>query len=145
MTLNRWDPLRDLLNFQERVSRLVAASSHEACSGRRASWCPVVDMLETPDSYVINMELPGVGKDNIRIEVRGRRLTIAGERPESAGELAAYHTVERAHGAFERSFELPGDADVEDAEAKYVDGVLTIAFPKATEDRGRVLTIVNLR
>ncbi|MBI5572851.1 MAG: Hsp20/alpha crystallin family protein [Desulfomonile tiedjei] len=145
MTLNRWDPLRDLLNFQERVSRLVAATSHEASCGRRACWCPVVDMLETPDSYVINMELPGVGKDNIHIEVRGRRLTIAGERTEATREPAAYHTVERAHGAFERSFELPADADVEDAEAKYVDGVLTIEFPKSSEDLGRVLTIVNLR
>ena len=145
MTLNRWDPLRDLLNFQERVSRLVAATSHEAACGPRATWCPVVDMLETPDSYVINMELPGVGKDNIRIEARGRRLTISGERPEFPRELAAYHTVERGHGAFERSFELPVDTDVEGAEAKYVDGVLTIEFPKASEDCGRVLTIVNLR
>lgn len=145
MTVKRWDPLRDLLNFQERVSRLVAAASEESTCRRAACWCPIVDMLETPHEYILRAELAGVGKENIRIEVRGRRLTISGERPDSDPQLVAYHSVERAHGAFERSFDLPADADVENAEARYLDGVLEIVLPKSPEDRERILTIVSLR
>ena len=114
MTLNRWDPLRDLLNFQERVSRLIDSTAEESPSRRQACWCPVVDMLETPDAYIVRAELPGVGRDNINIEVRGNRLRIYGERSvESEPAIAAYHSIERANGMFERSFTLPGQVDLD--------------------------------
>jgi HSP20 family protein len=146
MTLNRWDPLRDLLNFQEKMSRLLDVCGEEGTCKRTASWCPTVDILETPDGYVFRAELPGVGRENINIEVRGNELVLYGERPiESEPRVAAYRRIERVHGFFERRFPLPGNVDVDKAEAKYVDGILDVFLPKSQEDRNRSVDVVYLR
>jgi HSP20 family protein len=145
MTLNRWDPVRDLLNFQERVNRFVEIRTQRTVFQPNAGWTPLVDMLETPDAYIFRAELPGVGKKNISIEIQGRRLRLSGERQlESEPRLAAYHSVERAHGPFHRSFDLPDDAALEKTEARYEDGILEITVPKCEEERERVLRIVTL-
>ncbi len=145
MTLNRWDPLRDLLNFQERVSRLIDSTPEESALRRQACWCPVVDMLETPEAYIFRAELPGVGRENINIEVRGKRLRIYGERSlEAEPAIAAYHSIERVHGMFERSFTLPGEVDIDLAEAKYEDGMLEVILPKSHEIRERSISVVGL-
>jgi HSP20 family protein len=146
MTLNRWDPLRDLLNFQERMSRLLDVCGEEGTCKRTASWCPTVDILETPDGYLFRAELPGVGRENINIEVRGNRLMLSGERPiEPEPKIASYRRMERVHGFFERSFQLPGKVDVEKAEARYEDGVLEVFLPKSQEDLNRTVSVVYLR
>lgn len=146
MTLNRWDPLRDLLNFQERVNRFVEIRAQRTVFQPTTCWTPPVDMLETPDAYIFRAELPGVGKKNISIEIQERRLKLSGERRiESEPQLAAYHSVERAHGTFGRVFDLPEDADVEKTEATYVDGLLEITIPKSEEQRERMMRIVTLR
>jgi len=146
MTLNRWDPLRDLLNFQEKMSRLLDVCGEEGTCKRTASWCPTVDILETPDAYVFRAELPGVGRENINIEVRGNELVLYGERPiESEPRVAAYRRIERVHGFFERRFPLPGNVDVDKAEAKYADGILDVFLPKSQEDRNRSVDVVYLR
>ena len=146
MPLNRWDPLRDLLNFQERVSRLVDSSSEDWVSRRQTCWCPVVDVLETPDSYLFRVELPGVDRQNIHIEISGNLLRLYGERPmESEPAIAAYHSIERVHGIFERTFTLPGQVDADAAEAHYSDGLLEVRLPKADEDKERRVSIVCLR
>lgn len=145
MTLNRWDPVRDLLNFQESLNRLVHSRAERTFVRRSSCWCPVMDLAETPEMYILKVELPGVGKDNIHIEVYGRRLRVWGERSvESESPLAAYHTVERQDGPFDRSVNLPGDADLDKAEARYVDGMLEIYLPKAAGQRERILTVVSL-
>jgi HSP20 family protein len=145
MTLNRWDPVRDLLDFQEKVNRLVHCRgerprSHQPC------WCPLVDVVETPDAYIFRAELPGIGRENISVEAEGGRLRISGRRPlDSEPHCAAYHTMERPHGGFERCFNLPPDADVGSAQARYVDGVLEISLPKSQAQREHSLTVVRLR
>ncbi len=145
MTLNRWDPLRDLLNFQEKVNRLMDANFRERCEVGGVCWCPLVDMLETRDAYIIRAELPGVGLDNINIEVRNRRLTISGERPyESEPATAAYLSIERVRGRFERNFDLPGTVDLDAIKATYSDGVLEILLPKTQEEAVSGITIVSL-
>jgi HSP20 family protein len=145
MTLNRWDPLKDLLNFQEKVNRLMDANFRQRCEVGGVCWCPLVDMLETRDAYIIRAELPGVGLENINIEVRNRRLTISGERPyESEPVMAAYLSIERVRGSFERKFDLPGNVDVDAIKATYTDGVLEIQLPKAKENAVSGITIVTL-
>ncbi len=146
MTLNRWDPLRDLLNFQERMNRLVGARLEERSYKHAACWCPVVDVIETPDAYIFRAELPGVGRDNITIEVRGNRLILAGERAlESEPQLAAYLSIERIHGCFERSFPLPGRIDVGKAEARYEDGILEVTLPKSPDESESRIAVVCVR
>lgn len=142
MTLNRWDPLRDMLQFQEKMGRLLdKTAAHSFCS-LGAAWRPRVDILETPDAYIFRVDLPGVGKDRINTEVRGSTLTISGEREvESEPWIAAHHTIERESGCFERRFAVPGMVDAEKAEAKYVDGVLTVTLPKATYEVSEAILV----
>jgi HSP20 family protein len=100
-------------------------------------------MLETPNTYIFRVELPGVGKESINIEITGNRLRIFGERPmESEPAIAAYHTIERIHGAFERTFTIPGLVDGDSAEAKYLDGLLEIVIPKVEQMRERRVSVV---
>jgi len=142
-TLNRWDPIRDLLNFQEKMSRLFEARPGESAARRLVRWCPAVDVLETPEAYIFRAELPGVGRENISIELRGHLLVLAGERlVEPEPRIAAYHSIERVHGFFERTFSLPGGVDVENARARYVDGVLEVLLPKADEREERTIAVV---
>lgn len=146
MTLNRWDPLRDLLNFQERVNRIIDSKTEEWASRRQTHWSPVVDVLETADAYIFRVELPGVGRDNITIEVTGSRLRLFGERPmEAEPAVAAYRSIERNHGAFERTFTLPGQVDVDRAEAVFSDGLLEITLPKALQEHEQRVSVVCLR
>lgn len=146
MTLNRWDPLRDMLSFQEKLNRFVDSCFEEKPIRRTVGWCPVVDILETPEAYIFRAELPGVGKDNINVEVASKFLKLSGERFDQPDPpLAAYHRIERGHGVFERTFTLPGSVDPEKAEARYVDGLLEVYLPKAIHHRECAINVVNLR
>ncbi len=142
MKLIKWDPLRDLLSFQERVNRLQGSRRPDFPIDRGPSWCPALDILETSDAYVVWAELPGVGKNNIEIEVIGRKVILSGSRTvENEYESAEYKSVERVQGFFQRSFDLPGPIDVENSAAKYVDGVLQLYLPKTEQVEDRCVKI----
>jgi HSP20 family protein len=142
MTLIRWDPLRDLLSIQERVSRFGDLPAEDSQPKRRTCWLPAVDILETNDAYIIRAELPGVGRHNINIEILGRRVVISGSRvDQTETDYAAYHTIERVEGYFERSFNIPGPIDTELAKARYVDGILDLYLPKSQEEPDRCVRI----
>jgi HSP20 family protein len=89
----RWDPLRDLLAIQQRLNRL---------SPGPAGWTPPVDLLETPDAYVLSIELAGIDQDEVQLQLRDGRLTIAGARRERKSAFEQYHQIERGHGSFSR-------------------------------------------
>jgi HSP20 family protein len=122
----RWDPLRDLLAIQHRLDRL---SSSEA-----QGWAPAVDLCETADALIVTAELPGLSRDQVRIEVQDGRITLQGRR-DARVPCEQYHQVERGHGEFSRTFALPATVEVEHISADLRDGVLTIVIPKAA-DRG---------
>lgn len=133
MTLIKWDPLRDLLDFHEIANRMLGMGFHQAGRRRRVKWHPVVDVIETPDALMLRAELPGVGKENINLEVDGATLILSGTRSlESEPQMAIYHAIERVQGFFERRFTLPGVPDVSKVTATYIDGILEIVLPKAS-------------
>ncbi len=145
MTLNRWDPSRHMLCFHERVSGLLEAMNEEKAVQRQPSWNPAVDILETSDAYVLLLELPGVGRDNINVELHGDRLIVFGERRFAPGvEDAAYHIIESRHGTFERQFKLPPDVDVDEVKAQYHDGVLHLRFAKTKARAERNVSVVTI-
>ncbi len=91
-----------------------------------------VDVEETEDRYLVKADMPGVAKDDIRVDVDGNQVTIAAEvrretKDEKAGKVIR---SERYMGSMTRSFTLPADVDFEKAEAKYADGVLRLTLPK---------------
>ena len=123
MAFARWDPIRDLLAIQQRLDRFAPGP---------AGWTPPVDLHETPDSYVITAELPGLTRDDLDIQFHDSRLTISGTRRERDGACEQYHRIERGHGSFNRTFQLPIPVDADRIVADLRDGVLTVLCPKGT-------------
>lgn len=99
---------------------------------------PQAEASATGAAYEISVELPGVAKDDIHVEVHGDMVTVQGEKRfqrESKGRT--YFFSERAYGAFQRTFRLPPDADHGAISASHVDGVLTLKIGKRdASDRG---------
>lgn len=105
-------------------------------------WLPAVDVRETDSAYVFTAELPGMSKDDVRITLENKVLTIAGERKfDSEEKKNDYHRIERSYGAFSRSFSLPGEVDQDSVKAKFKDGLLSVEIAKAEEVKPRRIEI----
>ena len=124
MAFARWDPIRDLLAIQQRLDRFAPAPT---------GWIPPIDVHETADDYIITAELPGLSRDDIHIQVHEGRVQISGERREHDFPCEQYHRVERGHGSFSRTFDLPLPVQNDHVSADLRDGVLTIVCPKVKE------------
>ncbi len=132
MAFAKWDPIRDLLAIQQRLDRFAPGPS---------GWIPPIDVHETADEYVITAELPGLNRSDIQIEVGDGRVQISGQRRERDVPCEQYHRVERGHGQFSRTFELPLPVDGERVTADLRDGVLTVICPKAAEGSARRIRV----
>lgn len=95
-------------------------------------WKPPVDIYETQTRYVLQVEVPGVEKNDLQLRVQGNRLEIAGERKfDSICAEDHYHQLESFHGRFKRSFSFPGALERDSVTARLQNGILTIQLPKA--------------
>ena len=146
MNLVRWDPLRELEEVSEKLNRLV---SRPAVRGENrnetmtvADWIPTVDISETEDEYLIKADLPGVKREDVKITVQERVLTIQGERAQEREEKGKrYHRVERTYGNFARSFTLPDYVDDTKVTAEFKDGVLNLHLPKSEKARPKAIEV----
>ncbi len=98
----------------------------------RASYLPAVDIIEEKDAYQLRVELPGVKREDLNVEVKDNRLTLTGKK-ENAFEnhKDGYRYFETRYGSFSRSFELPRNVRADAIEAKYEHGILSLRIPKA--------------
>ena len=112
-------------------------------SARSQVFQPSCDVIESKEHFLVSFDIPGVQKEDIKIQLEGNELLISGERPPlifDTNELAALHS-ERAHGRFQRAFKLPASIAVDRIEARYENGVLSLALPKAEAAKGRTIEI----
>ena len=128
MAFARWDPVGDLLAIQQRLDRFAPGP---------AGWNPPVDLHETPDAYVVTAEVPGLAREDVEIHMRDGRLTLSGTRRERGSPCERYHRVERGHGSFSRTFQLPIPVDAEHIVADLRDGVLRVTCPKSADAGAR--------
>jgi HSP20 family protein len=141
--LNPWG---EILGMKEKVDRIMETTFREAGTQGREPivlWQPVADVYETPESYVIQVELPGVARDAVHLEVQDQRLRLMGERRmEKDASGSAYQVLERSYGPFSREFNLPEGVDPAKISAIYQDGLLTIVIAKSNQARtARRITI----
>jgi HSP20 family protein len=146
MAIVRWDPFRDLAVLHDRMNRLFDETMTRTRNGDPAeltgSWTPSVDVFENGDRFDIVAELPGLGKDDVQIELKENVLTLRGERKfEDEYKDQQVHRMERSYGAFVRSFSLPTQVEATKVEAKFKDGVLTVSVPKAAAAKPRLIPI----
>lgn len=106
------------------------------------SFVPAVDVVEERDAYVLRAELPGVTREDIRVEVKDNHLVLSGKKEAvQRGEEGKYRYVESRHGSFSRSFELPRNVKADAVEATFKDGALTLRIPKADEAKPKAVEI----
>jgi HSP20 family protein len=146
MALIRWDPFREMSALQERMNRLLSDYRTRAPFGEeemaQGAWIPPVDIYETKESIVLNVELPGVTKEEISLEVKDNTLTIRGEKKlEKDVKEENFHRMERTYGSFMRAFTLPSTIHQDKVKAKFREGVLEITLPKAEEARPKQIKV----
>jgi len=107
-----------------------------------AEWAPALDVSETDDAILVDVEIPGIDPSTLDISVAGDILTLRGEKPnEGGGHGRNYHRVERRYGSFTRSLTLPASVDADKVEAKARFGVLSIRLPKREASKARRVEI----
>ncbi|MGA8753611.1 Hsp20/alpha crystallin family protein, partial [Candidatus Deferrimicrobium sp.] len=104
-----WDPMKELSSLQNRMNRVFEETfGSPLYRGEQpgvGTWSPAVDIFETGDEIIVKAEVPGLAKDQVRVEVENGVLTLHGERKfEREVKEENYHRVERTYGAFHRSF-----------------------------------------
>jgi HSP20 family protein len=135
MALVRWDPTRDLDTLQTDVNRVFDAFfGDRPANGTARRWVPAIDLVESDDHFVLKVDLPGLEKDDVEIEVKDGLLTVSGERKAEHEERKdGYHRIERAYGAFSRSLTLPQGVEADQVQADFDKGVLEVRIPKPAE------------
>ena len=142
----QWNPLQDLMVLQDRMNRLFEDATQrrnqaEATTGddfERADWTPAADIYETESGYLIAIDLPGIDREALEIDVDDNRLIVRGTRAVSESKQ---HRSERPKGKFLRTFSVPGSVDQGKIGAEYKDGVLQIRLPKRGEQKAKKIDI----
>ncbi|MCK5391984.1 MAG: Hsp20/alpha crystallin family protein [Deltaproteobacteria bacterium] len=145
MRLKVWEPFREFKPFYRDVDRLINefGRGHQLTEGpEKETWSPKVDIYETEGSYVLNAELPGLKKEEIKIDLNDNTLTLKGERKfEEKVEKENYVRIESSYGSFARSFVLSDKVNGENITANYKDGVLEVTLPKKEEAKPKEIKV----
>ncbi|PWA61463.1 HSP18.1B [Artemisia annua] len=134
-SLDLWDPFE---GFSSALTNLPDSSRETAAIANTR-----IDWKETPEAHVFKADLPGLKKEEVKVEVEeGRVLQISGERSrENEEKNDKWHRVERSSGKFMRRFRLPENAKMEEVKATMENGVLTVTVPKVEEKKKEVKAI----
>ncbi|KAJ0564391.1 17.6 kDa class I heat shock protein [Helianthus annuus] len=132
-SLDTWDP------FQGIISTEPARETAAIVNAR-------IDWKETPEAHVLKADLPGMKKEEVKVEVEdGRVLQISGERCREQEEKDdTWHRVERSSGKFIRRFRLPENAKMDEVKAMMENGVLTVVVPKEEEEKKPVVKAIDI-
>ena len=140
-----WRNLNELENLRKDMSRAFDSFSRSVFPEREettSGWYPLVDIAETKDEFVIAIELPGVSKEDVKINIADNTLTLKGDKKKiKKDDDSKFHRNERYFGTFQRSFSLPSQVNSEKVSANYKDGVLSIVLPKKEEVKPKEISI----
>ncbi len=120
--------------FGKRFSDVMDEFFNDAVATRKSSFAPSINISENEKQFMIDVEIPGMEKEDIDVNLENRRLTISGERSfESEENGTEFHRVERHYGSFNRTLQLPESVDEESIEATYKNGVLSVKVNKSED------------
>jgi HSP20 family protein len=127
-----WEPFAEISQLTNQLERFLERGSPMGDEG----FVPLADIEETDNSYVVEIELPGIKREDIEIEASGRRIAVTGERKERERKGKLRRRT-RTVGRFYYEVTLPGDISIDAIEATLDEGVLTLRIPKAEKDMPR--------
>lgn len=129
-------PARDIFDWSRELDNIF--ENRFAVRG----FVPHVDIEENDTHYLLQLDVPGVSKDAIKLEVHDGELIVTGERKFAREEKEkTFHLTERSSGKFERRFSLPENVSTDKVEAVHADGVLTISIPKVEAPKPKQIQI----
>lgn len=141
----QWNPLQDLMVLQDRMNRLFedatqrrSQPSEAGDEFERADWTPAADIYETEAGFLIALDLPGIKRDALEIDIDDNRLIVKGTR---VVDNAKSRRSERPRGKFLRSFAVPASIDQGEISAEYKDGVLQVRLPKRAEQKAQKIEV----
>jgi len=145
MAMGEWfshfDPFREMARLQRDMNELFDMRRWWPEWGRAREF-PPMNVATVGDEIHVTAELPGLSLDAIDLSITGDTLTLKGERkPDECREQYTYHRMERTSGTFMRTIRLPDRIDPDKAEARYVNGILTVRIPKAEETKPRKISV----
>jgi len=143
MMVTRFDPFAELRELEKRLLNAVAVPAEQDKEVVNA-FVPSVNTREDENAYIVEVDLPGVKKEDIKVNIdpEKRTLTISGERKfKEEVKKEDYYKIESAYGKFMRTFSLPENVDVEHIDAKTEEGVLHITLPKVKKEETEVKEI----
>jgi HSP20 family protein len=128
------DPIAEFEQLQEQMGQILNSFLRDPAGGstgqQAPAWIPAADIEETDDAYVLELEVPGVKKDDVHIELRNNEVRITGEIRQKERKGVVRRQTRRV-GEFEYMITLPDDVNAEKVEAALHDGVLTVRLAKA--------------
>lgn len=145
MAIIRWDPFRNITTLQDRINRLFEDAFPREQGMEEdlmCVWRPQVDIYEDESGFVLLVDLPGVDKQKVSVEVKENILTISGEREAYGPEQDdRYYRRERSCGTFQRSFSLRTMITPDKIRASFKNGVLKIEIPRPEEEKPRQVSV----
>ncbi len=140
-----WDPFAEVADLRNRMDEIFGeffGQTPFAIAATEAVWSPLVDVHETKEGFLLQVELPGVKQEDIQVSMVGDTLTLKGERKrETEVKEDSYHRIERSYGTFQRSIVLPSVLDPNRVKATYREGVLEIQLPKKEEAKPKEIKV----
>ncbi len=148
MTVFRWNSLQDLFAIQEKVNRLFEETMHRSEFPEEgveaALWSPAADVYETPEEIIVQVELPGIRLEDVRLESLDGKLRVSGHRrTDTEVEPRHFIRMERIYGTFTREFVVPASIDPSRIKATLRAGVLRVVANKS--DRGQAIPVETKR
>ena len=136
MTLTRWIPRSSLVGYHDEFDRLFNlffSPTYEEESSLSA-FKPVVDIEENDKEFNVGVELPGIKKEDVKVNIKDNLLSISGEKKQDTKvKEKNYNRTERIFGSFQRCFRLPEMVNQDSVSAEFKDGILNIVIPKLKE------------
>jgi len=143
MNVVRWDPFAEMQSlFGPLMPRSLGLMSRVSGDGDTLEWSPSADISETDREYLIRAELPGVKKEDVKVNLADGMITIEGERKQEKDEKTEkFHRIERLYGSFSRRFSLPEHIKADAVRSEYKDGVLSVHIPKTEKEKPKQIPV----
>ena len=139
-----WDPIRELASLQKRMNRFFeeGTAPNLALRDEKKNWLPACNIDENENQYLVTVDIPGVTKDNVKVEFHDGALVISGEKhSERKEDKGTRHLEERTSGSFRRWFMLPGEIDAGKIQASFENGVLRVTALKSAAGKPKQIPI----